>query len=180
MFFGPIGDRIGRKKVLALTMIMMAIGTFAIGLIPSYATIGFWAPALLIFFRLVQGFSTGGEYGGASTFIAEYAPDKRRGFFGSFLEFGTLAGYVGAAGLVTALTAAVGADSMEAWGWRVPFLVAGPLGLVGLYLRLRLDETPAFQKLEADSARASEAADAVEITAKDDLSRDLPDSTGRR
>ncbi|MFJ1746028.1 glycine betaine/L-proline transporter ProP [Streptomyces sp. NPDC088116] len=171
MFFGPMGDRLGRKKVLALTMIMMAIGTFAIGLIPSFATIGFWAPVLLIFFRLVQGFSTGGEYGGASTFIAEYAPDKRRGFFGSFLEFGTLAGYVGAAGLVTALTAAIGSDAMEAWGWRVPFLVAGPLGLVGLYLRLRLDETPAFQKLEADSARASEAADSVEITTKEDLSK---------
>ncbi|MER7998592.1 glycine betaine/L-proline transporter ProP [Streptomyces sp. NPDC095613] len=171
MVFGPMGDKIGRKKVLALTMIMMAIGTFAIGLIPSYATIGFWAPALLILFRLVQGFSTGGEYGGASTFIAEYAPDKRRGFFGSFLEFGTLAGYVGAAGLVTALTAALGADTMEAWGWRVPFLVAGPLGLVGLYLRLRLDETPAFQKLEAESARASEAADAVEVTTREDLAK---------
>ncbi|MFE2639953.1 glycine betaine/L-proline transporter ProP [Streptomyces scopuliridis] len=171
MFFGPMGDRIGRKKVLALTMIMMAIGTFAIGLIPSYASIGFWAPVLLIFFRLVQGFSTGGEYGGASTFIAEYAPDKRRGFFGSFLEFGTLAGYIGAAGLVTALTAALGSDGMQAWGWRVPFLVAGPLGLVGLYLRLRLDETPAFQKLESDTAHVSEAADSVEITTREDLAR---------
>ncbi|MFD5745932.1 glycine betaine/L-proline transporter ProP [Streptomyces sp. NPDC127033] len=169
MFFGPMGDRLGRKKVLALTMMLMALGTFAIGLIPSYATIGFWAPALLILFRLVQGFSTGGEYGGASTFIAEYAPDKRRGYFGSFLEFGTLAGYVGAAGLVTALTAALGPDTMEAWGWRVPFLIGGPLGLVGLYLRLRLDETPAFLKLESESAHASEAADTVEATTKDDL-----------
>ncbi|MEE1752309.1 glycine betaine/L-proline transporter ProP [Streptomyces sp. SP18CS02] len=171
MFFGPMGDRIGRKKVLALTMIMMAVGTFAIGLIPSYASIGFWAPVLLILFRLVQGFSTGGEYGGASTFIAEYAPDKRRGFFGSFLEFGTLAGYVGAAGLVTVLTAALGPDTMADWGWRVPFLVAGPLGLVGLYLRLRLDETPAFQKLEAENASASEAADPVETSAKGDLAK---------
>ncbi len=171
MVFGPMGDRLGRKKVLALTMIMMAIGTFAIGLIPSYATIGFWAPVLLIFFRLVQGFSTGGEYGGASTFIAEYAPDKRRGFFGSFLEFGTLAGYTGAAGLVTVLTAWLGSDAMEAWGWRIPFLVAGPLGLVGLYLRLRLDETPAFQKLESGNVRASEAADTVETTAKGDLAK---------
>ncbi|MFF8829800.1 glycine betaine/L-proline transporter ProP [Streptomyces sp. NPDC015131] len=169
MFFGPMGDRIGRKKVLALTMIMMAVGTFAIGLIPSYASIGFWAPTLLILFRLVQGFSTGGEYGGASTFIAEYAPDKRRGFFGSFLEFGTLAGYVGAAGLVTALTAVLGDATMESWGWRIPFLVAGPLGLVGLYLRLRLDETPAFQKLESESASASEAADTVETSTKGDL-----------
>ncbi|GAA1533878.1 MFS transporter [Streptomyces albidochromogenes] len=171
MVFGPMGDRLGRKKVLALTMILMAVGTFAIGLIPSYASIGFWAPVLLILFRLVQGFSTGGEYGGASTFIAEYAPDKRRGFFGSFLEFGTLAGYTGAAGLVTVLTAWLGSDAMEAWGWRIPFLVAGPLGLVGLYLRLRLDETPAFQKLESGNVRASEAADAVEASAKGDLAR---------
>ncbi|WP_066952310.1 MFS transporter [Streptomyces lushanensis] len=177
MVFGPLGDRIGRKKVLALTMIMMATGTFAIGLIPSYAAIGFWAPALLILFRLVQGFSTGGEYGGASTFIAEYAPDKRRGHYGSFLEFGTLCGYIGAAGLVTALHAWAGADAMEAWGWRLPFLVAGPLGLVGLYLRLRLDETPAFRKLESQSARAAGATDpgaagaARAETARGDLAR---------
>ncbi|QES06307.1 proline/glycine betaine transporter ProP [Streptomyces venezuelae] len=171
MVFGPMGDRLGRKKVLALTMILMAVGTFAIGLIPSYASIGFWAPVLLVFFRMLQGFSTGGEYGGASTFIAEYAPDRRRGYFGSFLEFGTLAGYVAAAGLVTVLTGWLGSDTMEAWGWRVPFLVAGPLGLVGLYLRLRLDETPAYQKLESDTARASEAADAVETSTKGDLAK---------
>ncbi|WP_434590128.1 glycine betaine/L-proline transporter ProP [Streptomyces sp. A5-4] len=171
MFFGPMGDRVGRKKVLALTMILMAIGTLAIGLIPSFASIGWWAPALLVLFRLLQGFSTGGEYGGASTFIAEYAPDKRRGFFGSFLEFGTLAGYVGAAGLVTVLTTVLGSDTMESWGWRIPFLVAGPLGLVGLYLRLKLDETPAFQKLENENARATEAADTVETTTKDDLAK---------
>ncbi|MFJ3706765.1 glycine betaine/L-proline transporter ProP [Streptomyces sp. NPDC090053] len=169
MVFGPMGDKIGRKKVLAMTMIMMAIGTFAIGILPSYAAIGFWSPVLLIFFRLVQGFSTGGEYGGASTFIAEYAPDKRRGYFGSFLEFGTLAGYVGAAGLVTLMTALLGHDGMNSWGWRIPFLVAGPLGLVGLYLRLRLDETPAFQRLEGESVHAGEAADGVETSAKGDL-----------
>ncbi|MFG3345599.1 glycine betaine/L-proline transporter ProP [Streptomyces sp. NPDC048018] len=171
LVFGPMGDRLGRKKVLALTMILMAVGTFAIGLIPSYASIGFWAPALLVFFRMLQGFSTGGEYGGASTFIAEYAPDRRRGYFGSFLEFGTLAGYVGAAGLVTVLGAWLGTSTMEDWGWRVPFLVAGPLGLVGLYLRMRLDETPAFRKLESESAHASEAADPVETTTKGDLGR---------
>lgn len=171
MFFGPLGDRIGRKKVLAMTMIMMAIGTGTIGLIPSYAAIGFWSPALLILFRLVQGFSTGGEYGGASTFIAEYAPDKRRGFFGSFLEFGTLAGYIGAAGLVTALTALLGSDGMDDWGWRVPFLAAAPLGLIGLYLRLRLDETPAFAKMEQGAIHASEAADAVETSTTADLGK---------
>lgn len=171
MFFGPMGDRLGRKKVLALTMIMMAVGTFAIGLIPSHDTIGVGAPVLLIVFRMLQGFSTGGEYGGASTFIAEYAPDKRRGYFGSFLEIGTLAGYVGAAGLVTVLYALLDDPQMDAWGWRIPFLVAGPLGLVGLYLRLRLDETPAFRKLEGGKVRATEAADRVETIAKGDLAQ---------
>lgn len=154
LFFGPLGDRVGRKRVLALTMVLMAVGTFAIGLIPSYAAIGFWSPVLLICFRMLQGFSTGGEYGGAATFIAEYAPDKRRGFFGSFLEFGTLAGYIGAAGLVTVMNSALGGAAMEDWGWRLPFLVAGPLGLVGLYLRLRLEDTPAFRKLEEENAAA--------------------------
>lgn len=170
MVFGPMGDRIGRKKVLALTMILMAVGTFCIGLIPSYATIGFWAPVLLLLFRLVQGFSTGGEYGGASTFIAEYAPDRRRGFWGSFLELGTLAGYVAAAGLVTVLTVLLGDQGMEDWGWRVPFLVAGPIGFVGLYLRLKLDETPAFKRLEEESSHRSAAASShVEPSATADL-----------
>ncbi|MFD4608487.1 MULTISPECIES: MFS transporter [unclassified Streptomyces] len=144
MVFGPLGDRVGRQKVLAFTMIMMAVGTFAIGLIPSYATIGVGAPLLLLAARLVQGFSTGGEYAGASTFIAEFAPDKRRGFLGSWLEFGTLAGYIGGAGLVTLMTALLSSDQMTSWGWRIPFLIAGPMGIIGLYLRMRLEETPAF------------------------------------
>ncbi|MGI5425476.1 glycine betaine/L-proline transporter ProP [Streptomyces sp. CA-179760] len=151
MVFGPLGDRVGRQKVLALTMIMMAAGTFAIGLIPSYATIGVGAPILLLVARLVQGFSTGGEYAGASTFIAEYAPDKRRGFLGSWLEFGTLAGYIGGAGLVTLMTALLSTDDLTSWGWRIPFLIAGPMGIVGLYLRMRLEETPAFAA-EAEKA----------------------------
>ncbi len=151
MVFGPLGDRIGRQKVLALTMIMMAAGTFAIGLIPSYAAIGVAAPLLLLAARLVQGFSTGGEYGGACTFIAEYAPDKRRGFLGSWLEFGTLTGYVAGAGIVAALTAALSHDALLSWGWRIPFLIAGPIGLVGLYLRLKLEETPAFARMEQEA-----------------------------
>ncbi|MFD7664746.1 glycine betaine/L-proline transporter ProP [Streptomyces sp. NPDC059788] len=155
MVFGPLGDRIGRQKILAITMIMMAAGTFAIGLIPSYASIGVWAPILLLIARLVQGFSTGGEYGGASTFIAEYAPDKKRGFLGSWLEFGTLAGYVGGAGLVTLMTAVLSHDALISWGWRIPFLIAGPMGIIGLYLRMRLEETPAFAQLEKE-ARSKE------------------------
>nr|WP_271210105.1 MFS transporter [Rhodococcus wratislaviensis]GLK35116.1 MFS transporter [Rhodococcus wratislaviensis] len=154
LFFGPLGDRIGRKKVLATTIILMAGSTFAIGLIPSYGSIGLAAPILLVLFRLVQGFSTGGEYGGASTFVAEYAPDKRRGFFSSFLEFGTLAGYVAAAGLVTIISTVVSADALVDWAWRIPFLLAGPLGLIGLYLRLRLEETPAFQQMEQAEERS--------------------------
>ncbi|MEU0228356.1 glycine betaine/L-proline transporter ProP [Streptomyces sp. NPDC006284] len=154
MVFGPLGDRVGRQKILALTMIMMAAGTFAIGLIPSYATIGVWAPVLLLVARLVQGFSTGGEYAGASTFIAEYAPDKRRGFLGSWLEFGTLAGYIGGAGLVTLMTALLSDGDMTSWGWRIPFLIAGPMGIIGLYLRMRLEETPAFTA-EVEKAEAT-------------------------
>jgi MHS family proline/betaine transporter-like MFS transporter len=137
-------------KILALTMILMAAGTLMIGLIPSYATIGFWAPVLLLVARFVQGFSTGGEYGGAATFIAEYSPDKRRGFMGSWLEFGTLAGYVLGASIVTVLQYAMPEDVLLSWGWRIPFIVAGPLGLIGLYLRLKLEETPAFQKQAAE------------------------------
>ncbi|NIF96786.1 glycine betaine/L-proline transporter ProP [Burkholderia sp. Ax-1720] len=146
MVFGPLGDRLGRQRVLAATMIMMACGTFAIGLIPSYASIGILAPVLLLVARLVQGFSTGGEYGGAATFIAEFAADRHRGFMGSFLEFGTLAGYLLGAGTVTALTSLLSPAQMLDWGWRVPFFVAGPLGLIGLYIRTRLEETPAFRK----------------------------------
>jgi MFS transporter, MHS family, proline/betaine transporter len=153
MVFGPLGDRIGRKRVLAMTMIMMAIGTFCIGLIPSYATIGVAAPILLLAARLLQGFSTGGEYGGAATFIAEFSPDKRRGFMASFLEFGTLVGYVLGAGVVAVLTAVLSQDDLLSWGWRIPFIIAGPLGLIGLYIRMKLEETPAFQR-EAEKAEA--------------------------
>ena len=145
MVFGPLGDRYGRQKVLAFTMILMALGTFSIGLIPSYERIGLWAPALLLLARLVQGFSTGGEYGGAATFIAEYSTDRNRGLMGSWLEFGTLGGYIAGAATVTALHMALSSEQMLDWGWRVPFLVAGPLGLLGLYMRMKLEETPAFK-----------------------------------
>jgi len=157
MVFGPLGDRIGRQRVLAMTMIMMACGTFAIGLIPSYHSIGIAAPVLLLVARLIQGFSTGGEYGGAATFIAEFATDKRRGFMGSFLEFGTLIGYVFGAGTVAVLTAVLSHQQLLDWGWRVPFMIAGPLGLVGLYIRMKLEETPAFKR-EAELREAEEHA----------------------
>jgi MHS family proline/betaine transporter-like MFS transporter len=151
LFFGPLADRIGRNKVLATTMIMMALGTFAIGCIPSEKSIGLLAPALLLVARLVQGFSTGGEYGNAMTFIAEYAPDRKRGFLGSFLEFGTFTGYLMGAIVVTVAGAVLTDDQLLAWGWRIPFFVALPLGIIGVYLRTRLADTPAFLQLEKEA-----------------------------
>ncbi|MEU0516085.1 MFS transporter [Amycolatopsis sp. NPDC006125] len=152
IILGPLGDRFGRRRVLSFTIIMMSAATFVIGLIPNYQTIGVAAPILLLLARLAQGFSTGGEYGGAATFIAEYAPDKRRGFYGSFLEFGTLIGNVAGALLATAVQLGLSEAALNSWGWRIPFLVAGPLGLVGWYLRTKLADTPAFEKAERAGA----------------------------
>ncbi|WP_217996542.1 MFS transporter [Piscicoccus intestinalis] len=151
LLFGPLADRIGRNKVLATTMILMALGTFAIGCIPSPQSIGLWAPVLLLCARLVQGFSTGGEYGNAMTFIAEYAPDRHRGFLGSCLEFGTYVGYLMGAAAVTLTGFLFTDEQMLDWGWRVPFFVALPLGLVGVYMRAKLADTPAFEQMEAES-----------------------------
>ncbi|WP_020387569.1 MFS transporter [Kribbella catacumbae] len=149
LVWGPLGDRLGRKYVLALTILMMSGATLCVGLVPSYDTIGLWAPILLVLLRMVQGFSTGGEYGGAATFMAEYAPSRKRGFLGSFLEFGTLAGFSLGALLMLGFSLLLGDEAMHSWGWRLPFLVAAPLGLVGMYLRSRLEDTPVFRELEA-------------------------------
>jgi len=146
LFWGPLGDRLGRKSVLALTILLMSGATLAVGLIPSYAQIGWGAPVLLILLRMVQGFSTGGEYGGAATFMAEYAPDDRRGFYGSFLEFGTLAGFSFGAVLMLGFSLLLGDAVMHAWGWRIPFLVAAPMGLIGMYLRSEMEDTPVFRE----------------------------------
>src|SRR5262245_2993908 len=146
---GPLGDKLGRKAVLATTILLMAGATFCIGLLPNYDSIGALAPALLILLRVVQAVSAGGEYGGAATFMAEYSPDRRRGFFGSFLEFGTLAGFTLGAAAVLITSTIVGEQAMTDWGWRIPFLIAAPLGLVGLYLRTKLEDTPVFQELES-------------------------------
>ena len=146
--WGPLGDRLGRRRVLAITIVMMAGATFCVGLVPTYATIGFWAPVLMVLLRMVQGFSTGGEYGGAATFMAEYAPPRRRGFLGSFLEFGTLSGFSLGALLMLGFSVVLSDDQMSTWGWRVPFMIAAPLGMVGVYLRTKLEETPVFQELE--------------------------------
>ena len=169
LFFGPLADRIGRNKVLATTMILMALGTFVIGCIPDKNTIGLWAPALLLVARLIQGFSTGGEYGNAMTFIAEYAPDRKRGFLGSWLEFGTFTGYLFGALTVTVVTAQMSTAQLQSWGWRLPFFVALPLGIIGVYLRTRLADTPAFQQMERDSEekdRANRASGEVRTLAR--------------
>jgi len=148
-FFGPLGDKIGRQKVLAVTILLMSGCTFLVGCLPTYQSIGLGAPIAILALRLIQGFSTGGEYGGAATFIAEYSPTKRRGFFGSFLELGTLAGYVLGNAVVLTVTLSLTPEQVEAWGWRIPFFVALPLGLIGLYLRNKLEDTPEFRRMEA-------------------------------
>jgi MHS family proline/betaine transporter-like MFS transporter len=158
--FGWLGDKIGRQKVLAATLMLMAASTFAVGLLPGYAQIGIWAAALLVLLKLVQGFSTGGEYAGATTFVSEYAPDKRRGFFASFLDLGSYLGFAMGAALVSALQLTLGQSTMEEWGWRIPFLVAGPLGLIAIYFRNKIEESPQFQAtLDAQEALGKDAAD---------------------
>ncbi|WP_017623818.1 MFS transporter [Nocardiopsis chromatogenes] len=145
--FGWLGDRFGRTKVLAASMLMMAAATVLLGLVPSYGAVGLAAPLLVLLMRMLQGFAAGGEYTGALTLIAEYAPDRRRGFFGSRLELSTLAGYALGAAASGTVIALLPADDLLAWGWRLPFLLALPLGLTGLYLRMSLEDTPAFRQL---------------------------------
>jgi MFS family permease len=139
--FGPLGDRIGRKPVLLITIALMTFSATATGLLPTYRSIGVWAPCLLILVRLCQGLSTGGEYAGAMTYIVEAAPDRRRGMLAGFLPMGTLSGNVAAIAMVTGLQVALPQHDMASWGWRIPFFLALPLGLTAVVLRLRLDET---------------------------------------
>jgi MHS family proline/betaine transporter-like MFS transporter len=148
LVFGSIGDRIGRRNTLAAIILITSGGTFFIGLIPSYETIGILAPLLLVLARVVQGFAVGGEYGGATAFMVEYAPEGKRGVYGSW-QFVTQGGslIVGLL-IVTGLTAAFSEEALLSWAWRIPFLIALPLGLIGLYMRLRLDDTPAFQAVQ--------------------------------
>ena len=148
VFWGSLGDTLGRKSILALTILLMSGSTLCIGLIPSYDMIGFWAPLLLVSLRMVQGFSTGGEYGGAATFMAEYSPDEKRGLCGSFLEFGTLGGFSLGALLMLGFSIMLGDAAMHDWGWRLPFLVAAPLGFIGIYLRSKMQDTPVFREIE--------------------------------
>lgn len=148
LFFGPLGDRIGRQRVLATVILIMSGSTFLIGLLPNYDQIGVFAPILLVVLRCLQGFSAGGEYGGGAAFLAEYAPDGRRGFLVSFLVWSVIIGFLLGSTIATVLSAVIPEGAMNAWGWRIPFLLAGPLGLIGLYIRLRLEDTPDFRELQ--------------------------------
>lgn len=145
LILGPLGDKLGRKRVLAFTIIMMSVGTFLIGCIPSYDSWGMAAPIALILLKFVQGFSTGGEYAGAVTFIAEYATDRRRGFWASFLDMGSYIGFAAAAALATIVEVMLTPEQMLEFGWRICFWVALPLGLIGMYMRSHINESAAFE-----------------------------------
>jgi metabolite-proton symporter len=149
---GHFGDRVGRKSMLVWSLMLMGLSTLGIGLLPDYATIGAWAPALLILFRLVQGFALGGEWGGAVLMSVEHAPDKRRGFYGSVVALGLPLGIIlsNAVFLIAALI--VDPAAFQAWGWRVPFLASAVLVGVGLFVRIGLTESPAFAELRQQGA----------------------------
>jgi MHS family proline/betaine transporter-like MFS transporter len=145
LYFGSLGDRMGRQKVLATVILLTSGATFVMGLLPTFHQIGVTATVLLVMTRLVQGFAAGGESSGATTYLAEYAPNDRRGYFTCWIDnFGFMA-FVAGSGLVFILTASLGETAMNDWGWRIPFLVAGPLGWVGLYLRQHLEDSPEFK-----------------------------------
>ncbi|MEZ7003771.1 MFS transporter [Streptomyces sp. AD55] len=146
--WGHIGDRVGRRKALSLSIVIMSAATFCIALLPTYATVGFLAPLLLLVVRLVQGFSASGEYAGATAFLVEYAPDRRRGLYASVVPASTATGLLLGSLLAALLTAVLSGDQMHGWGWRLPFLLAAPMGLIGRYIRLRLEDTPRFRALE--------------------------------
>ena len=161
LIFGHIGDRIGRKRTLIMTMLIMGVATFAIGLIPSYASIGVAAPILLIVLRVLQGVAIGGEWGGAVLMAVEYAPRNRRGLFGSLPQMGLALGLILGTGVFALLETALSDDDFLAWGWRIAFLFSAVLVFVGLYIRLKVLETPAFRKLEEREEKA--AVPAVEL-----------------
>lgn len=146
LWFGSLGDRIGRQKVLANVILLTSGATFVMGLLPTWHQIGITATVLLVITRLVQGFAAGGESSGATTYLAEYAPTEKRGYFTCWIDnFGFMA-FVAGSGLVFLLTALLGEPAMNDWGWRIPFLIAGPLGWVGLYLRRHLEDSPEFRQ----------------------------------
>ncbi|MGA4468022.1 MFS transporter [Enterobacter hormaechei] len=147
VLFAHIGDRIGRKKTLVLTLSLMGGATVMIGLLPTYDMIGMWAPALLILMRIIQGMGIGGEWGGALLLAYEYAPEKRKGFFGSIPQAGVTIGMLMATFIVSLMTLFSEEDFLS-WGWRIPFLLSSVLVILGLWIRKDIDETPDFQKVK--------------------------------
>jgi MFS transporter, MHS family, proline/betaine transporter len=154
IIFGIAGDRVGRKKTLAMTILLMAGATTLIGCLPTYATVGVLSPLLLTVVRCVQGFSAGGEYAGACAYLMEHAPAGKRARYGSFIPVSTFLSFGCAAVVAFGLDAVLSSSAMNSWGWRVPFIAAAPIGLIGLYLRTRLGETPSFAAVENDHALA--------------------------
>lgn len=153
VFFGHFGDRIGRKRMLILSLLTMGLATFVIGLLPTFDAIGVWAPILLVVLRFVQGFAVGGEWGGAVIMAVEHAPANLRGFYGSWPQMGVPIGLLMSTGLF-ALFSSMPSNDFETWGWRVPFLLSILLVAVGLFIRLRIVETPVF----ADVQKAGDVA----------------------
>lgn len=165
LLFGHFGDRFGRRRALAVGILMMAVVTAAIGMLPTYAAVGRLAPVLLVLLRAAQGVAVGGEYGGSAALVVEYAPDDRRGWYGGWqwatVGFGLTAGIAMAA----LVSASLPESAVRSWGWRLPFLLALPLGVVGLYIRARLEETPAFRAaLQLDELSGEPLLDALRST----------------
>jgi MHS family proline/betaine transporter-like MFS transporter len=154
--FGIYGDRYGRRKALSAVVFVMAVSTFAIGLLPTYADVGILAPILLVVVRLFQGLSAGGEWGGSTAYIVEFAPSGRRGFFGSWQLVGVGGGFLLGSLTAALLNYGIDKETVLAWGWRLPFLFGIAVGLVGAYLRWRLDDTPKYTELE-ESGRVARA-----------------------
>ncbi len=154
IIIGRFGDTHGRKAALMLTIMAMAFGTVLVGVLPGYASIGVAAPVLLVIARLIQGFSAGGEWGGSTAFMVEWAPADRRGFYGSWQQASIALSLVLASGTGALFTSILSPESLNAWGWRIPFLLGIILALVGLYLRSNVEETPAYRQAERTAAPA--------------------------
>ncbi len=151
---GHYGDKIGRKAMLVLTLLIMGLATFAIGLLPTYQSIGIWAPILLLAMRLLQGFGIGGEWGGAVLMAVEHSPPNRRGFYGSWPQIGVPAGLLSANLVFLLVNQSMSEEAWLAWGWRIPFLLSIILIGVGLFIRLRISETPAFEQVRESQTEA--------------------------
>ncbi|WP_239952415.1 MFS transporter [Pantoea sp. Z09] len=163
VIFGRIGDRIGRKPTLIAVLLLMTLATTLIGLVPTSAALGVAAPLILTGLRILQGLFAGGEYGGAVSLMTEFAPPGRRGLYGAWQSFTVALGLLAGAGVVALLSAQLSGEAMLAWGWRVPFLLALPLGLIALWLRLSMEETPSFMRQRQQPRPRADAAQTVKI-----------------